>query len=111
MSNQTHTSRPTAPPTIHIWMFATAVISTILAIPHTIVVFMLDMPAALVNLHIAITLGFWIGGIVFATHRPAESSADSSSLPEPAAQPLMPAQRAQLSELDELERRLRDTDR
>lgn len=110
MSNQTQAPVPAVPKTIHIWMFATAVISTILAIPHAIVAFMLDLPPAIVNLHIAITLGFWIGGIVFATRRPVELVATAPLSPESDAQTREPHQRRTPNEVDVLEAWLNLTD-
>jgi hypothetical protein len=110
VSNQTQAPAPVVPETIHIWMFATAAISTILAIPHAIVTFMLELPSAIVNLHIAITLGFWIAGIVFATSRPKQLSAGTPAQPKIEALPLAPELRKTISEVDALEAWLNRTD-
>jgi hypothetical protein len=110
VSNQTQAPAPAAPETIHIWMIATAVISTILAIPHAIVAFMLDLPSAIVNLHIAITLGFWIGGIVYATSRPVKSATAASEQLKFDALPLAPDLKKSISEVDALEAWLNRTD-
>lgn len=86
------------PATIHIWCFAAAVASTIVAIPHVIVAWVLDWSPVLVNFHLIVTLGFWIAAVFFvATGQKAPSeglhSADDC---------------ADLARIDSLERRFRD---
>lgn len=53
------------PATIHIWCFAAAVTSTIVAIPHVIVAWVLDWSPVLVNFHLIVTLGLWLAAVFF----------------------------------------------
>lgn len=110
MSNQTQTPALNVPQTIHIWLFAAAIASTFFAIPHAVVAFMFDMPLALVNLHIAMTLGLWIGGIVFVARRPTRHDVIIPAQQEDSARPMSPGQQKQLSEIDRLEAWLNLTD-
>lgn len=91
MSNQTQAAAPAGPKTLHFWMFATTAISTIL------------------------TLGFWIGGIVFVTRKPiglptgAQQSSNESNSTD--GKSLSPQQQEDLSEIDRLEMWLNTIDR
>ncbi|MFB9687726.1 hypothetical protein [Amycolatopsis plumensis] len=97
MSNQTQVQvqNSAVPQTIHIWMFATAVVSTVFVIPHAILAFEWQWPPTLANLHMLITLGFWIAGVVFLTRRPSGAT-------EIVARPLSPKQQLAMSEIDRL---------
>jgi hypothetical protein len=94
VSNQTQAPAPAVPQTIHIWMFATAAISTILVIPHAIAAATWHWPPTIANLHYIITLGFWIAGVAFVTRSPNSTAIDESKM----------------SEVDKLEMWLRLTD-
>jgi hypothetical protein len=90
------------PQTIHIWMFASAAASTVFVIPHAIIATMWHWPPISTNLHFAVTLGFWIAGVVFVTRKASSTPPRSNSSNLRRASPT-PARRKQLSEIDELE--------
>ncbi|MEV6879713.1 hypothetical protein [Amycolatopsis sp. NPDC051128] len=104
MSNQTQVQvqTPAVPQTIHIWMFAAATISTVFVVPHAILAFKWHWPSTLANLHMLITLGFWLAGVVFVTRKSnADAPESNSSISEELV--LTNRQREQLSEVDRLE--------
>lgn len=82
------------PDTMHISMFATATTLTVTVIPHAIIAFNLQLPSALVNLHLAVTLGFWLAGVIFLASR-QECTHDPDKL-------------GNYNEVDALERHLRN---
>lgn len=44
----------------HRWLFTIAIVLTVLAIPHAVVVYVQHLPGAIVTLHVCATVGLWL---------------------------------------------------
>lgn len=78
-------------------MFTVAVVGTLLAVPHVVVASAEGWPPQFMTLHAVAVVGFWGAGFHYRAHPPR------------AAEPV--EQSAAEKEINELERRLRNTDR
>lgn len=45
---------------VHRWLFGLAIVLTILAVPHAVVVYVQHQPSSIVVLHVAATVGLWL---------------------------------------------------
>jgi hypothetical protein len=110
-----HTTKVSLSP-LALIMFTIAAVSTLLTVPHVVIASVEGWPPQLMTLHAVASVGFWGAGFHYRAKPPTRRAAPDD---RPAWEP-GPRRRnldndladlAVRDEIDDLERRLRDTDR